>query len=243
MKRALRIAIGTWKVQNNMEVDEAAGEEVTPDIDSVRHLNQFGTPDTPLMEVACTNDHKDTVIQFFKDSKIEVWPDNISPLLAPDIDPRDNSQLATKRHYGHCIRVLNAWWKAAHYVQNSDTAAYYMKLTTLAVRNSGALYTWPQCIVGISIDARGVHNPKDNPKIDFEYAQGFEATEKKKKQQTEGSRSKVICHRGVASAKQGGEASTFRRPGCIVSKEGNGGRQPRRRTDHVIRRQNDTSAQ
>lgn len=160
-----------------MNVAETVEAEVTPDIDSVRHLNQFGTPDVPLMEVACTQDRKDMVIQFFKDSQIEVWPDSINPLVAPDIDPRDDSLTVTKRHHSHCIRILNAWWKVAHYVQNSYIAAYYMKLTTQAVRNTVAPYNWPKHIIGISIDARGVHNPKDSPKIDFEYVQGFEAPE------------------------------------------------------------------
>lgn len=194
VKRALRIAIGVWKQQNVMEVDEENDEEASPDIDAVRHLNQFGTPEAPLMEVACTRDRKETVIKFFKESNIEVWPDTINPLLAPDIEPDDDSQMAAKRHHGHSIRVLNAWWKAAHYVQNANTAAYYFILVTQVVRSSGSPYAWPKQAIGINIDARGVHTPKDNPKIDWEYEQGVTAPG-----DNENSKSRTVTVRSFAT--------------------------------------------
>lgn len=62
------------------------------------------------MEVACAKERKEVVVQFFKDINIQVWPDTINPLLAPGIDPNDNSLTAAKRHRGHCGRFLNAWW-------------------------------------------------------------------------------------------------------------------------------------
>lgn len=175
VKRALRVEISSWKKQNDMRDEQTEQDESSPDIDAVRYLNQFGTPDAPLMEIACTKDSKDSVIHFFTESNIKVWPDTINPLMAPDIATEDNSMIAIKLHHGHTITVLNAWWKAPHYVQNSDTAAYYMKLITQTVCTSGYLYAWPPHIIGISIDARGVTNPKENPKIDFEYAQGYNA--------------------------------------------------------------------
>lgn len=49
-----------------------------------------------------------------------------------------------------------------------------MRLTTQVVRSSGALYLWPPHVTGISIDSKGVINPKDNPKIEFEYEQGYQ---------------------------------------------------------------------
>lgn len=160
-----------------MDVEEGTEIEVTPDIDAVRHLNQFGTPDAPLMEIACTQDRKELVVKFFNESSIEVWPEDINPLLAPDISLDDDSTTAAKRHHVHTIRVLNAWWKGAHYVQNSDTAEYYMKLVTQAVRTSGSPYAWPKHVTGVRIDARGVLSPKDNPKIEFDYTPGFEEPE------------------------------------------------------------------
>lgn len=156
------------------DVDNTA-REPNPDFDAVRHLNQFGTPNSPLMEIACTLERKDQVIQFFKDSDIQIWPDNINPLFAPDIAPGDTSLTAVKKHHGHSIRVLNACWKAGHYIQNQDTAAYYMRILTQVVRSSDTLYTWPSKVTGINIDARGVQNLRDNPKISFDYVQGYEA--------------------------------------------------------------------
>lgn len=50
-----------------------------------------------------------------------------------------------------------------------------MKVVTQSVRNSGALYAWTASVTGIYIDARGVTNPKDNPKISYDYVQGFQA--------------------------------------------------------------------
>lgn len=97
------------------------------------------------------------------------------PTEGPDITEEDKSQLAWKRHLGHSIRVLNVWLKSAHYIQNQDTTTFYMRLSTQTIRSSGTTYTWPDHVVGINIDARGVTTPKDNPKIAFEYAQGFEA--------------------------------------------------------------------
>lgn len=51
-----------------------------------------------------------------------------------------------------------------------------MRLTTQVVRSSGALYPWPPHVTGINIDAKGVLNPKDNPKIDFDYEQGYQVS-------------------------------------------------------------------
>lgn len=109
VKRALRVAIGTWNHQNNMDDEEDTTNEPSPDIDAVRHLNQFGTPEAPLMEVARTQERKVVVVQFFKERNIETWPDTINQLLTPEIYPNDKSLTADRRHTGHCGRVLNVW--------------------------------------------------------------------------------------------------------------------------------------
>lgn len=103
-----------------------------------------------------------------------MWPDNINPLRDPDIAAEDRSQVAWKKHLGHSIRVLNAWWKAAHYIQNQDNTSFCMHLLTQTIRSSGTTYTWPANVVAIRIDARGVTTPIDNPKITFEYVQSFQ---------------------------------------------------------------------
>lgn len=116
VKRALRTAIGGWIRQNEMGDVDATTAEVYPDIDAVRHVNQFGTPEVALMEVTCTGDKKEQVIKFFQASNIAVWPETTNPLMAPDIAMGDTSQLAARRHHEHTIRVINSWWKAANYI-------------------------------------------------------------------------------------------------------------------------------
>lgn len=89
VKQAQRIAIAQWTAQNDMDVEDSQAMEPSPDIDVVRHINQFGTPDVPLMEIACTAERKDRVVQFFAENEIQRWPEDINPLLAPDIYPVD----------------------------------------------------------------------------------------------------------------------------------------------------------
>lgn len=85
--------------------------EIMPDIDAVRHLNQFCSLDNPIMEVACTSERADLVRRFFQESEIQLWPQDINPLRDP---PTDESLAATRRHLGHTIRIHTAWWKTAH---------------------------------------------------------------------------------------------------------------------------------
>lgn len=160
-----------------MDDTEDQPTERSPDIDAVRHLNQFGTPECPLMEIACTENRSEQVRLFFKESNIPIWSENTNPLLAPDIKSDDSSPLAVKRHHGHCIRVLNDWWKAAHYIQNQYTAQYYMRILGQVVRNPESLHAWSLHVAGANIDARGVNMPKDNPSIYFDYTKGFAVPE------------------------------------------------------------------
>lgn len=124
VKQALLQAIGKWTHQENMVDENADPATMDPDIDTMRHLNQFGTPVTPLIEIACITAKVEHVKKFFAEIDIHVWPDETNPLLAPDTPPTDSSAQADKRHFGNCVRVMVAWWKAAHYVQNQDTVDY-----------------------------------------------------------------------------------------------------------------------
>lgn len=128
----------------------------------------------PLMEIACTPEKADLVRNFFVESEIPIWRDDLKPLLDPEIESGNNTTLATKRHIKHLTRVLTDWWKEAHYVQNKDTADYYGRITERVVQSPKALYEWPKHIEGVIIDARGVVGLKENPKIAFEYENGFE---------------------------------------------------------------------
>lgn len=65
VKRALRKAVSVWSNQTVMDDGEMDKEEAILDIDAVRHLNQFGTPEQPIMEVACTPERAATVVNFF----------------------------------------------------------------------------------------------------------------------------------------------------------------------------------
>lgn len=157
----------------------------SPDIDAVRHLNQFGSPENPLMEVACTPEKVDLVRSFFKESEIELRPVNLNPLFEPDTPTIDPSTAAISRHINHLTRVLTAWWKAAHYVQNRDTEAYNSTIKGKVVQSPTILYTWPAQVTGIIIDARGITEAKENPKLYLEYEHGYETlakTQKKGKQ-------------------------------------------------------------
>lgn len=52
------------------------------------------------------------------------------------------------------------------------------------MRNSESVYAWPPHVPGINIDARGVFVPKENPKITYDYEEGFTAPTKNHKHNT-----------------------------------------------------------
>lgn len=66
VKRALRQKILAWSSQAAINDRAEEQEEVIIDIDAVRHLNQFGTSEKPLMEIACTPEKADLVRNFFE---------------------------------------------------------------------------------------------------------------------------------------------------------------------------------
>lgn len=173
VKKALRIDIGEWVQTQAVDEGQMVTEEAWPDLEAVRHENQFGSPELPMMEIACTPEKSETVRDFWKENNIETWSTDLNPFLDPSVDPADHSQEADKKRFGHLTRVLVAWWKAAKFVQSRDTALFYHRLIKQAVKGADALHKWPNNIRGIATDARGVSDSKENPAINFEFVEGF----------------------------------------------------------------------
>lgn len=177
VKIALRTAIAMRVQQSNMAVeDDVAPTEVIPDIDAVRHLNQFGSPENPVMEVACTPEKEDLVRTLFKESNIDLLTDDLNPLLDPDlgVPVTDTSTTAIKHHVGHSTTVRAAWWKATHYLKNRDTSTYYNNISSKIFQSPTSLYPWPAHVAGSIIDATAVTEAKENPNIASEYEEGYE---------------------------------------------------------------------
>lgn len=131
-----------------------------------------------MMEIAyaiyiCTPEKSDLVREFLHENDIETWPVTINPFLDPAVEATDESQDAYRKRIGHFTRVLVAWWKAANFVKSRDTSLFYQRLIKQAIQGTGSLHQWPKKIIGVSLDARGVSDPKDNPDIAFEYTEGF----------------------------------------------------------------------
>lgn len=57
--------------------------------------------------------------------------------------------------------------------RKKDTASYYARILGQVVRSPESLHAWTKNVTGICIDAWGVTMAKDNPKVTFEYEQGF----------------------------------------------------------------------
>lgn len=171
VKRALRQEIAEWELATQMEDYANADQQTEPDVDAIRHVNQFGTPSVPVMEVACLPEKRDLVLNFFQENNIQIWED-INPFLENSVTANDDSPDARRFRKAHLTRLLLAWWKAVNFLQSRDTSLYYQRLINAAVRGPDNLHPWPPGIVGISIDARGVSDAKSNPSIDFEYAPG-----------------------------------------------------------------------
>lgn len=67
-----------------MEDEATPGGPAEPDVDAIRHVNQFGTPAVLLvlavMEIACTPEKLDLLQNFFHTNNIATWK-NINPFL------------------------------------------------------------------------------------------------------------------------------------------------------------------
>lgn len=127
-------------------------EELWIDLLAVRYVNQFGTPEQPMMEITCTPEKIDAVREFLIDNGIEIWPVSTNPFPEPSVEATDTTKAADEKRIGYFTRVLLKWCKAANFVQSKDTEFFYQRLIKQAVQSTEALHKWP---VGISIDARG----------------------------------------------------------------------------------------
>lgn len=122
-----------------MEDSETATSKIDPDVDAIRHVNQFGTPVVSVMEVTCVPEKSDLVLNFFQYNGIETWS-NINPFHEQSVDDADDSQDAKRYRTAHFTRLLLASWKAANFVHSSDTSLYYQRLINMAVRGPDTLH-------------------------------------------------------------------------------------------------------
>lgn len=176
IKKALRNEIGQQTGAPAGHNGRAQIREQWPNIDAVRHINIFGSPTSPLMEIACTPDKAETVRNFFMKQDIQVYYVQLNPCIYPAVvesNEADNRKIATRlrNHFG---RILLAWWKAAHYIYSPDTRLFYRRQLLQLIAEDGKLYDWPAFITEMHIDASNVNNRKDNPRIWFQYKPGYE---------------------------------------------------------------------
>lgn len=175
-------SIGVVKKALRKEIGQITGgqpnhqKELWQDVDAVRHINQFGSPTSPLMEIICTPNKADILHEFFIKQGIEICDTQFNPCIDPaihDNNESDNRKLATRLR-NHFARLLLAWWKAAHYVYSPDTRLYYRRALLMLISKEQKLYEWPAFIKAIHIDANNVTDRKDNPRVWFEYKPGFD---------------------------------------------------------------------
>lgn len=53
-----------------MEDGENTERGPEPDVDAIRHVNQFGTPKVPVMEIACITEKVDLAVNFLHENNI-----------------------------------------------------------------------------------------------------------------------------------------------------------------------------
>lgn len=58
---------------------------------------------------------------------------------------------------------------------NRDIEEYNSRITNTVVQSPRSLYQWPSHVTGVHIDARSVTEAKENPKVYFDYEEGYEA--------------------------------------------------------------------
>lgn len=176
IKKALRIEIGQTTGDSASNKGNQQRDDPWPDVNAVRHINQYGTPTSPLLEIACTPDKTDVFRNFFNGQGIEICEGDLNPCIDPAImvnNETDNKKLA-KRLKNHFVRLLLSWWKAAHYVYSPDTRLFYRRSLLQLISGSGNLFEWPAFVTAVHIDASNVSSRKDSPRIWFQYKAGYE---------------------------------------------------------------------
>lgn len=112
IKRALRSELDQIPDEptNQNNNDEDQGNEKWPDIDAVRHINVYGTPTSPLMEIACTPAIEAKLRAFFAQKDVEVGDCELNRCIDPAIQETtktDNKKIAL-RLKNHFVRLLLA---------------------------------------------------------------------------------------------------------------------------------------
>lgn len=128
VKKALRQEVALWAAQASRQEEDVNEEKIVPDIDAIQHLNQFGTPEAPIMEITSVPDKLAIVRGFMEQNNIEMSAPDLNPFLDPTADLTDKSPDELSRSRAHFTRVLLSWWKAANDVQRKETALFYQRL-------------------------------------------------------------------------------------------------------------------
>lgn len=108
IKKALRTEIGQATGAPASQDGQSQQHEHWPDVNAVRHINQYSTPTSSLLDIACTTDKSDILRDFFSTQGIEVCDRNLNPCIDPAIkenNEMDNKQLG-KRLNNHFMRLL-----------------------------------------------------------------------------------------------------------------------------------------
>lgn len=176
VKKAVRLEIGQTTIR--MDGNNTGGRQDTPwpDVDVVRYINKYGSLAKSLLEVAYTPEKADIVCDFFTNQGITVFYGQLNPCVDPTLvdDPEEDTVKIAKRMKKHFLRVLLAWWKGAHYISSPDTRLYYKRTLQKLISGDNKLFKWPAFVKAIHIDAGEVNGRKDNPRIWFEYKDGYE---------------------------------------------------------------------
>lgn len=181
VKNALRAEIGQASNVAASHSGENRNSKYWPDVNAVRHINQYGTdsesPNRPLMEIACTAEKAEMVMDFFKKHGTTVFDGDLNPCIDPTFlegDEDGDKDALARRMKNHMVRLLLAWWKTANYIFSQDTKLFYKSALSQLLSGRDKLFEWPAFITAIHIDASGVNDRKDHPRIWFEYKEGYE---------------------------------------------------------------------
>lgn len=86
VKNALRAEIGQAENDSASHSGDRQRKRTWPDVNAVRHFNQYGTTSRPLMEIACTPDKAELVMDFFERQGTVVFDGNPNPCIDPTFE-------------------------------------------------------------------------------------------------------------------------------------------------------------
>lgn len=111
VKKALRSEIGMLTGGPSNQTRKGHRNEPCLDGDAVRHIKQFESPKSPLMEIVCTPEKADNLREFFMKQGINVFDAQFNPCIDQDIhdtNENDNRKL-DMRLRNHFASLLLAW--------------------------------------------------------------------------------------------------------------------------------------